>query len=138
MPMYRSPRAEPTGRPWVGVRKRLKKEAERENGYKRRMSWFGGVLCFTDTKEPVPGVENVPKSGKAVVGFKGAQPVPAGKVPKTVTTQELTLDPMPWDRSSRGRSGTSRRPRSTGAVVLSEDEFRATIQGVPDEGLYRF
>ncbi|MBI5457717.1 hypothetical protein HY971_03265 [Candidatus Kaiserbacteria bacterium] len=54
----------------MNKRKNLRRAAEGQNPG-RPIKWAGGMLCFTDTGEPVPNVINIPKPGARVIGWTG-------------------------------------------------------------------
>jgi len=65
----------------LNLRKRLRKQAEREYPG-RKVAWYGGILYFEKSNgqegEPaeVPGVQRVPKPGTQTVGYYGSQIAP--------------------------------------------------------------
>ena len=56
----------------IGKRKAARKAAEREHG--RAAAYFGGVLHFLDTLEPVPGTPQIFKPGSKAIGMLAAKP----------------------------------------------------------------
>ncbi len=61
----------------IGKRKAARKAAEREHG--RATAYFGGVLHFLDTLEPVPDAPQIFKPGSKAIGMLAAKPAPEPK-----------------------------------------------------------